>query len=298
MQPHRPSHFPALSLALLLGLCVPALSAADSSSPPFPPFTIAHTQIRTLPPTPDGRHYELDVALPESYATHPHRRYPVIYVTDGYWDFPTLQSSYANLVYDRLVPECIIVGLSYVGRNLDYNDLRRWELSPVKMPAPGGPSGHAAGFLHTIEHVIIPFVQQEYRVDSSFRVLAGSSLGGLFTLYAMYTRPGLFQGYIAASPDVREGHDWLLGYEEAFARSGRPLPARLYVTTAEWEWPSFRAAIERYHERLLQRHYPGFSWKFRLVDGVRHAGTKAISYVRGMEYVLAPRAPESGPSKD
>jgi hypothetical protein len=72
--------------------------------------------------------------------------------------------------------------------------------------------------------VVIPFVEREYRADPSHRVLGGASLGGLFTLYAMYTNPTLFSAYIAVTPAVVVGNDWLLGYEEVFAKSGRPLP--------------------------------------------------------------------------
>ena len=42
-----------------------------------------------------------------------------------------------------------------------------------------------------------------------------ASLGGLFTLYSMYTKPELFSGYIAPTPAVGVGNGWLLGYEDA-----------------------------------------------------------------------------------
>jgi len=290
---------PVLMAALLSsGAFVPVLRGAESAAPAFPPVTIAQSELRVLPPSATGRHYELQIHLPASYATAPGRRYPVLYVTDGYWDFPTVQVSYDNLVYDRVVPEAILVGIGYAGDHPDYGNLRRWELPPVPLTSPGGPSGHAAEFLGTIEQEIIPFVEREYRADPGHRYLAGSSLGGLFALYTMYTRPELFQGYIAASPAVRDARQWLADHEEAFARSGRPLPARLYLTGAEDEWPDFLAAIKEFAARLATRHYPGFAHQFRLVDGMRHAGTKAESYARGLVYVFAPLAPETGVMQD
>jgi predicted alpha/beta superfamily hydrolase len=286
------------SSCLLVISLIPAWAAAQSPTPQYPPHAIAGSQLRVLPPTAQGRNYQLHVALPESYAKDAARRYPVLYVTDGYWDFATIQTSYANLVYDRVVPELIVVGLGYAGENLEYGNLRRWELSPVPIGEPAETSGHAADFLQTIEQTIIPFIDREYRTDTSYRVLAGSSLGGMFTLYTMYTKPELFQGYIAASPAVLLQKDWLFAYEAAFAKSGKPLKARLYMTAAENEWPTFRAGIQRFHGQIGQRKYPGFVYEFRLIDGERHAGTKAESYVRGMRFVFAPLAPETGPSKD
>jgi predicted alpha/beta superfamily hydrolase len=297
----RLSRRPSWSVLLLLfaGSLAAAGRSAASAVPPYPPFVIANSQLRVLPRSANGRQYQLQIGLPASYASEPTRRYPVLFVTDGYWDFPTVQTSYNNLVYDRVVPEFIIVGLGYVGENPDFGNLRLWELSPVPVEGHGEQtSGHAAEFLRTLEDEIIPFIEREYRADPSHRVLAGSSLGGLFTLYAMYTRPELFQGYIAVSPAVRVQNDWLLGYEEAFARSGQALKARLYLTGAENEWPSFLAAIQRFHARLARRKYPGFAYDFRRIDGERHAGTKAESYVRGMRFVFAPLAPETGPLHD
>jgi predicted alpha/beta superfamily hydrolase len=297
MKPLDPVKPLSASLSLLVGACAP-IGAAEPAAPTFPPFTIVNSQLRVLPQPINGRHYQLQVGLPASYASEPTRRYLVLYVTDGYWDFPTIQTSYNNLIYDRAVPEFIIVGLGYAGEKLDYGNLRRWELSPVPLGDHGEISGHAADFLRMLEQEIIPFIAREYRVDSSYRVLAGSSLGGLFTLYAMYTKPELFQACIAVSPAVGLQDDWLFGYEDAFARSGKPLNARLYLTGAENEWPAFLASIKRFHERLSQRKYEGFVYQFRLIEGERHAGTKAEGYVRGMRFAFAPFAPETGPMQD
>ena len=194
-----------------------------------------------------------------------------------------------------MVPECIIVGLGYAGENLDYGKLRQWDLAPMPLENATGESGHAAEFLQTLEQQIVPFVEREYRADPAHRVLAGSSLGGLFTLYAMYARPGLFEGYIAVSPAVWHGPNCMLDFDRKFARAKKPLPARLFLSGAENEWPLFRLAISRYAQQLTQRRYAGFKLETRLIDGMRHSGTKAEGYARGMQFVFAPMAPESGP---
>ncbi len=67
----------------------------------------------------------------------------MVYVTDGYRDFQKLDAIRGALVFDKVKPEFIIVGLGYAGENLDYGRLRAWELSPV--PFGDGPdAGHAA----------------------------------------------------------------------------------------------------------------------------------------------------------
>lgn len=283
-------------LVLTLAFLFSALQAqAADPAPTYPPHTVPSTLLRALPKNADGRSYQLHIHLPGSFAKTPGRRYPVLYVTDGYWDFATIVASYNNLAYDKVVPEFIVVGLGYVGDDLDYGQLRRWELSPVAM---GPDSGQADKFIASLEKDIFPLLEREYRADPAQRYLAGSSLGGLFTLHAMYARPDLFKGYIAASPAVVAGDDWIIRQAKAYAATGKPLPARLYVTGAEYEWPGFLAGIQRYQALLPELKHPGLVFQNRTIDGERHAGTKAESYTRGMRFVFEPLAPEKGPSKD
>jgi predicted alpha/beta superfamily hydrolase len=286
--------FTSILIFMLTGL-LDIARAADAVAQIFPAHTIPNSQLRVLPVNAAGRHYQLHIGLPASYYKEPNRRYPVVFVTDAYWDFAKITAIHGSLVYDKVVPEFITVGLGYAGDNLDYGDMRRWELSPV--PVWGGApdsSGHAADFLKTIEQVIIPFVEKEYRVDSSQRVLAGASLGGLFTLYSMYTKPELFQAYIAATPAVVVENDWLLKYEENFAKSGKALKVRLHVTGGGNESPDFLGGIKRFDERVKSRKYPGLAYDFRIIDGERHAGMQLEAYVRGLRFAFAPLAPESG----
>lgn len=285
------------SLALLPALSAMSLASAGEAPAPAP-YTLPGTQTLTLPATAQGRRYQLSVHLPASFGREPKRRYPVLYLTDAYWDFPLVAASYGNLVYDRVVPEFIIVGLGYAGERLDLDKLRLWELTPVPMRGEEADSGHADAFLDTLEKTIFPLVEREFRADPAQRYLAGSSLGGLFALHALYARPQLFQGVIAASPAVVVGGDWIIGRAQAFAASGKPLPARLYVTGAEHEWPGFLAGIRRYQALLPELKQPGLVFESRLIDGERHAGTKAESFTRGLRFVFAPLAPEQGPSKD
>jgi predicted alpha/beta superfamily hydrolase len=252
---------------------------------------VDHTEVHVLPPAPGGRQYRISVAVPDSYGTHPERRYPVVYITDGYWDFKLLKSIIGGLVYDKAIPESILVGIGYPGEAPDYDRLRRWDLTPVPDTRAGaterGETGHAAAFLETIEHQMIPFVEGRYRVDPSQRVLGGSSLGGLFVLYALFAKPALFSAYIAPSPAVSYADGWLFSHEEAFARSRKPLAARLYMTAAEKEDPAYVASIEKLGARLRARAYLDLTYELRIVEGERHAGTKPESFNRGVRFAFA-----------
>jgi len=234
--------------------------------------------------------------LPDSYGTDTEKRYPVVYVTDAYWDFEKMMGIRGSLVYDKVAPEFIVVGLGYAGNNLNFGDLRRLELSPIPFGEPAESSGKAAEFLQLIKSQIIPFVETNYRADPNFRVMSGASLGGLFTLFTMYTEPELFNGYIAATPAVSIGSEWLLDYEDAFAKAGKQLDARLYMTVGGNESPDFMSSILRMNARIASRKHPHLAHDFRVIDGERHAGMQFESYVRGLRFIFAPLAPETGPS--
>jgi predicted alpha/beta superfamily hydrolase len=272
----------------------PCLSA--SSSPKYPEYVLGGTELRTLPRSADGRDYLLYVALPYSYSTEPHKKYPVVYVTDGYWAFARMVGLYSSLWYDKVVPEFIAVGLGYAGENLDYNTLRQWELSPVSMSLFHA-SGHAKEFLDAIEHEIIPFVEHEYRADPRQRVLTGGSLGGLFTLYSMLTKPELFNGYISMSPSVGLGSDWIFKREAEFFSSHQPPKGRLFMTVGGYESPGYIDNVKRFNDRLLERKYPDLSYTFRIIDGERHGASNSEATNRGLRYVFEPIAPESGPMR-
>jgi predicted alpha/beta superfamily hydrolase len=283
-------------LLVLAVVAMPALSA--EKKPALPGYVIPGSEIRTLPVNAAGRHYALFIGLPASYASEPHKRYPVVYVTDGYWDFQKITAIHGALVYDKYAPEFITVGMGYAGENLNYGDLRRWELTPVPFGMPADSSGHAKDYLDTIEKVFIPLVDKEYRTDPKMRVLGGASLGGLFTLYSMFTKPELFNGYVAVTPAVMVGGGWLLGYEQEFAKSGKALNARLYMTVGANESTGFMAPILFMNQRFAPGKYPKLAYEFRIIEGERHAGNQLESYNRGLRFVFAPIAPEQGPSID
>lgn len=272
-----------------------AFTSAIAAPPPTPPkHTLGNSEIRDLPRDAKGREFRVLVGLPYSYGSSPTKRYPVLYLCDGYWDFTLVNGLYGNVLYDKAVPEFIIVGLSYTGDNPKYDSLRVHDYTPVPDPSDtkARATGHAKEFLATLRNRIIPFVEKEYRVDTTWRGIAGSSLGGLFALYTAFEAPGLFQGTIAPSPAVGWANGWLFQREAEFARAGKPLSTRLFLSTASEEWPDFTKAVRAFNDSLDAHKIPGLVKNWRIVEGERHAGTKAESYNRGVRFVFSPLAPE------
>jgi predicted alpha/beta superfamily hydrolase len=285
------THFPLVWLFMIALVASATGARGEEAKGPFPAYSIPGSEVRVLPRTVADREYQLIIGLPADFAEAKNKRYPVVFVTDGYWDFVKINSIKGSLVYDKTVPVFITVAIGYAGENLNYGELRCRDLSPVVFPnMTAETSGRAAEFLELIEKTIIPLVERDYRADPERRVLAGASMGGLFALYSLYTKPELFRAYIAATPATIIGGDWIFGYEEAFAKSGRTLDARLYFTVGEKEGGDFRRSIERFERRLESRKMPGLTYVFRKIEDEDHGSVQWESYVRGLRFAFAKEA--------
>ena len=277
----------SLLLSQAMSACTsqPQLLAAQTPEPQSATptrVTIPGTELRQLESAETGRSYDIYVRPPDEYAQN-QRKYPVLYVLDGQWDFKLLDSIYGGLQYDGFVPEMIIIGITYSGDSPDYSSLRAMDYTPVPDPSIPG-SGDALKFLAFLKEELIPFIESEYRVDPSQRMLMGSSFGGTFTLYAMFTEPTLFRGYVAASPAVVFGNRDVFKQEAAYANSHRELPVRLFLSVGEVE--SLRYPVEEFMQILSERNYTGLELETRTLEGEGHASNKPEAYNRGLRFVF------------
>ena len=107
---------PAGSQCMAINLA-PAASAApapDQVARPKPhAFELSGSEVRAIHSDLTGKDYELLIDLPPSFEKEPGRRYPVLFLLDGQWDFALLKTLSGGLRYDKVMPEMLIVGLSY-----------------------------------------------------------------------------------------------------------------------------------------------------------------------------------------
>lgn len=275
-----------IPLVLLVSFAAPGQKKSEEPRR----WVLGASEIKTVSSTITHKDYELIINLPSGYAKETSRRYPVFYFCDGYYDFPLITMIYYDQLFDKTAPECILVGFSYRGENLDYGPLRGHDLTPTAV-AEAPTTGGGPDYLRVIESEFIPYVESHYRVDTAFRALGGSSLGGLFTLYAMFTRPTLFKAYIAVSPAAMWDRGWPVIAEEMYHQQHKDLPVSLYMTGAEKEFsesPAFIEGIKFLGNLLKKRDYQGFRYQFRILDDSYHASSKPEGYTRGMQFIFAP----------
>ena len=166
------------------------------------------------------------VYLPPSHATDPTRRFPVVYMHDGQNLFDAATSFAGEWAVDESMEalaaeglEAIVVGIPNMGaRRID-------EYSPFRDPRLGG--GRADAHVRFVVDHVKPAVDASYRTRPEARatVVAGSSLGGLISLWAFFERSDVFGGAMAFSPSLLFAGGGMMEWVE-----GRPRrDGRLYV---------------------------------------------------------------------
>jgi predicted alpha/beta superfamily hydrolase len=249
----------------------------------YPRVDIPGSEVRKLTSSiVAGQEYDLHILLPSGYKNSG-KKYPVVYLMDSQWDFPLVKSLYGEHYFDGFIPELIVVGVTWGGINPNADSLRARDYTPTKenrLPQSGG----ADNFLSFMKNELFPFIEKNYKADALNRALMGCSLGGLFTLYTLFTQPELFSGYAAASPAVGWDSEVLYKYEREFSKKKLSKPIRLYMTIGDVE--RSRPAYEKFAASVTSRNYPLVRAHSKILENTGHSGTKSETYGRGMQYIF------------
>ena len=227
----------------------------------------------------------IDVWLPPSYATHPKRRYPVLYMHDGQnlfdpsmsftgidWD---VDGTMTKLIDAHRVREAIVVAISNT-------PLRGNEYMPAKAASPEQRAYVLSdGYLRFIVQELKPAIDATYRTKPAREdtMVMGSSMGGLISAYAMSEYPDVFGAaggisthwpandgavidYLAAHLPARRTHRFYFDHGTATLDAGyAPYQQRMDAILREAGWREDRA--------FMSREFPGAehnerAWRDRL----------------------------------
>ena len=272
------------ALIILLTFQITGLTLAQTVRSSPPQVEILGTQLQHLNSAIVGQEYDLYVNLPRGYRDTT-KTFPVIFLVDGQWDFPLVQAIFGEQYYDGFVPAAIMVGITWGGVNPNYDSLRARDLTPTnvkQMPQSGG----GPKFLKFIKDELIPYVEAKYRTTKSGRTLMGSSLGGLFTLYALFHETGTFDRYVLTSPSLGWDNEILYTYEKEYAAKNKQLPVKLFIGVGGLEGGG-PDELQKFIAQLKSRNYEGLELETRVIEGIGHSGSKAEGYTRGLQAVFA-----------
>ena len=240
---------------------------------------------------PDPR--DILVYLPPGYDESPDRFYPVLLMHDGQNLFDgrtsfvpgrTWQVSEhadAAIAAGEIEP-LVIVGIYNTG------DRRLAEYTPDRNPQMGGGEAQAYGNLITRE--LLPWIRERYRVraERESTGMAGSSLGGLVTLFLGLRHAEIFGRLGALSPSVWWNRKSILGLVNEHAPQVWERP-RLWLDIGEREGARTARDVEQLARRLKANGWrPGETLHFEKIPGGTHDETSWATRVRPMLRFLFP----------
>lgn len=215
--------------------------------------------MRTVPAvesTQLGNRRDLLVYTPASYARGD-TRYPVIYMQDGQNLFDPATSfagdwglKTALAWASRRGLEAIVVGIPNMG------SARIDEYTPFMDPKAGGGNGDR--YLDYLINTVKPLVDARFRTlpDRAHTGIAGSSLGGLISLYAYFRYPSVFGFAAALSPALWFANAAILDVAEQAPHA--PGRGRVYFDVGLREGDAHVSFARRLRDILLAKGYePG-----------------------------------------
>jgi len=174
-------------------------------------------------------------------------RYPVVYMHDGQNLFDRSTSAngdwglVASLAAEaRAGRPVIVVGVPNIGRR------RRHEYSPFRDATHGGGGGDR--YLEFVAATVKPLIDATFptRPDRTHTAIAGGSLAGLISLYALYRLPDVFGAAAALSPSLWFADRRILTFVPTQGQTGR-----LYMDAGTGEGDEVVADVEELRDRLL-----------------------------------------------
>ncbi len=274
-------------MVALAGLLTMTMSVLAADLAPMLTFEseypLGDTKVYAIHSEEAGRDLQMMVSLPGDYdSSGPETHYPVLYAVDGQWHHALLGAALGALHYDRSALNSIVVSVTWKGDVSDAERLRFEDLTPT--PVEEFPNaGRADKFLDFMELELIPHVEETYRVSED-RALIGSSLGGLYTIYALFTRPSLFTDYIATSPSVGWDDMLLSKHLDGFADTGLDSKVRLYLARGGLE--IWNTVIDDFARSLQARNIENLEVDFEIIDGAGHGSVNPEAYTRGLHYIF------------
>ncbi len=188
--------------------------------------------------------------LPKSYATSK-KTYPVLYMQDGQNLFNEQTAAYGEWGVDECLDslqkqtgkECIVVGIDHGG------DKRMTEYNPYDNNRFGNGEGKI--YVEFLVKTLKPFIDKKFRTQpqTATTFIAGSSMGGLISAYAMVAYPNVFGGAGIFSPSF-----WLTPeiYTSAEQTSWTTVP-KFYCYAGEKESASMVADMDKFLTVLAKK---------------------------------------------
>jgi predicted alpha/beta superfamily hydrolase len=209
--------------------------------------------------------------------------YPVLYMTDGDAHMGHTASTIEFLAQNGRIPDLIVVGVTNTDRTRDLTQVKSTDKDAagnLRFPTSGG----ADNFLKFFETELIPEIEKDYRVQP-YRIFAGHSLGGLFAIHAMVSKPGLFNSCIVVSPSLQwENNDELKRATE-YLKNQKEMKVTLFMSIGN-EPGALGDDFDSLKKLLSESKIKGLEWQAERMLDEDHGSVVLRSHYFGLRKVF------------
>jgi len=212
---------------------------------------------------------------------------PLLVVLDGEWTFTKVAVIVDHLVGNGRLPPMVVAGIVNTNRGRDL------------MPTFEGnefASGPSDKFLSFISDELISQLASEYPIGK-YRILAGHSNGGMFSLYAFIRRPDLFQANIALSPSYGLDDRFVALLNRAIS-TPTSSPRFVFLGNGGDEEADISVGAMRLAKTFENSPNANIEYHYEIFPGETHGSVGLRAYYSGLE-VLGQPDPHTtyGPSR-
>jgi predicted alpha/beta superfamily hydrolase len=257
------------------------------SEPALPRFGLFNTEARIVHSGCVDQDFQIGVWFPFSYAGSQDRTYPVLYVPDGEFAFPLAVGLIPTMMGAGEVPEMIMVGIAYHGITDwgEFGVLHDRDFCTQPFQSPPHDTRHTQ-YTRFFQEELFPLIEANYRASSQDRALFGFSSAGFFTLHMLFTQPGMFRRYVAASCTWPGAGEYFLQCAQQYAQGSVHPPVNLYLSVGSLDEGQL-LGFNKLTETLANGHYPNLRMNSQVFEGEGHsAGVIAQTFLSGLKAVF------------
>jgi len=205
--------------------------------------------------------------LPPDYHTS-RKKYPVIYMHDGQNLFDSYTSGYGewgvdevmDSLYIQKAPMAIIIGIDHGGSD------RLTEYNPWSNERFGEGNGNE--YADFLAQTLKPFIDKKFRTlpAAKHTAVAGSSMGGLISMYAAAKYPAVFGKAGVFSPSF-----WIAPEVYAFVAKRDPARQKYYFVAGDLESKEMVPDMRKMYDQLLNQGLSPKQVAFKHAADGRHS---------------------------
>jgi predicted alpha/beta superfamily hydrolase len=222
-----------------------------------------------------------DIVLPDKYNPASPEKYEMIYVMDAEWSTRIVSNIHQFLAID-FMPFNIIVGVN--NRPSGKESMRGRDFTPTK-EAGNMQSGGADLFLAFLKNELVPYINKKYK-SSGVNTYCGSSLGGLFGMYAMMKEPHLFSSWLLADPSFWWDHGFMMKMAAEHLNDLKDIPLTLLITGRAGE-PFQEMGTADMDSILKAKAPPSLHWQVNKYTGETHNAMIFRTAYDGLKFTYA-----------